>query len=711
MGTTCAFLTMQDQSYVSDSARFPAPTSFASTLLLQLHHHICLLHGLSLCSICPCAPNNRSFVEMPDQEMDTFERRKLSAGAMDNDSTLAALRADLTPAPVPKHVWQFIRYTALLQLIVSTLYIVVRICTTGLTASGANGYSDFIPLFVEIFNIVPDWIALFIRSLAKAPDIKQVKPLDFVNAPTVDVFIPCCGEDFEVVIDTIKAACALHYPRHAFRVVVLDDAGSGDIAHAVDELQKAGKNVFYSARVKGQVKDFKAGNLNCGAKFVATLPGGAGEFIAGLDADMIPEPEWLAFVVRHLFSDTELGLVNARQNFYDVPEGDPLRQDLSEVYCFVEKVNYATGTANCTGSGWVVRRKAFEDVNGFPTDTLSEDNCFSSLLRGAGWKIAYADGKELQWGSVPRSLSAHVKQRTRWAIGSLQTAMKLRFRLFPCKDIEKMEMGPRIVEALMSALAVTLQLRIIVFIGMPFVIFTGMPFVSATNMLQVRMVFGLMAFSKLAGVAHQWALLQIAGGLRPLTGDSNSNAWMDPYFALSLAQSCLPARLKGDSGEFVASGRLHSEVGERSRYHRASLHQRLVAFVEHDQIWMHAAVILFCTVGAVNTAMRAFAPEGLTGYSPAIALPKWQALLIFLISRLAWPTTSFAPYVRGCMVPWVYAICSPIVPPREELLSRDPKTGIAHPLDSAKAANRNLGEKQLPLKDIFDAILLVSCCI
>lgn len=36
----------------------------------------------------------------------------------------------------------------------------------------------------------------------------------------------------------------------------------------------------------------------------------------------------------------------------------------------------------------------------------------------------------------------------------------------------------------------------------------------------------------------------------------------------------------------------------------------------------------------------------------------------------------------------VYAICPPTVPDREELLDRDPKTGIAYPKESSKRLQR-----------------------
>lgn len=130
------------------------------------------------------------------------------------------------------------------------------------------------------------------------------------DTPTVDVFITCCGEDVDVVLDTTRAACAVDYPIDRFRVIVLDDGKSAELSAAVEVLQQQFPNLYYSARtkIKGVPHHFKAGNLNHGLDYVHHLKGGAGEYMAALDADMIPEPEWLRTIIAHLVMDPKLAL-------------------------------------------------------------------------------------------------------------------------------------------------------------------------------------------------------------------------------------------------------------------------------------------------------------------------------------------------------------------------------------------------------------------
>lgn len=130
------------------------------------------------------------------------------------------------------------------------------------------------------------------------------------TVPTVDVFVTCCGEDREVIVDTTRAAAAQDWPSDRFRVIVLDDKADKDLERDIEEMKMDYPHVFYTARKKipGVPHHFKAGNLNHGLEFVTNLDGGAGEYMAALDADMIPEPEWLRAILAHLVVDQDLAL-------------------------------------------------------------------------------------------------------------------------------------------------------------------------------------------------------------------------------------------------------------------------------------------------------------------------------------------------------------------------------------------------------------------
>lgn len=138
-----------------------------------------------------------------------------------------------------------------------------------------------------------------------APSLKVVGD----DVPSVDLLITCCNEGGDVILNTVRAACALDWPVDRLRVLLLDDGRSRALSDAVTKLRGKHPNVFYTSRPKPLVPDYKAGNLNHDLKFSTTLPGGAAEFVAGLDADMIARPDWLRVALPHLLSDSQMGMV------------------------------------------------------------------------------------------------------------------------------------------------------------------------------------------------------------------------------------------------------------------------------------------------------------------------------------------------------------------------------------------------------------------
>jgi cellulose synthase/poly-beta-1,6-N-acetylglucosamine synthase-like glycosyltransferase len=131
------------------------------------------------------------------------------------------------------------------------------------------------------------------------------------EVPIVNVFVTCCGNDIDTIVDTTRAACAVDYPQDRFRVVVLDDGKDAEQEKAVKDMGHDNPNIYYHARIKikGVPNHLEAGNLTSGTSFVTELPGGEGDYIAALDADMIPEPDWLRAIIAHCVVDDKMALV------------------------------------------------------------------------------------------------------------------------------------------------------------------------------------------------------------------------------------------------------------------------------------------------------------------------------------------------------------------------------------------------------------------
>lgn len=179
----------------------------------------------------------------------------------------------------------------LINLALYWLYFALRIKYVIAAQKASNSTFPLAWVFIAIELSVA--LPIFMNNLWNVTAVKQRKrpQLRLVgnDVPRVDVFITCCGEDDDLVLDTTRASCDLDYPQDKFRVIVLDDGKSDGLKNAVHDLSETYPNVYYKRRPKfpGVPHHFKAGNLNYGLDEVHTMPGGAAPFMAALDADMV----------------------------------------------------------------------------------------------------------------------------------------------------------------------------------------------------------------------------------------------------------------------------------------------------------------------------------------------------------------------------------------------------------------------------------------
>lgn len=492
--------------------------------------------------------------------------------------------------------------------------------------------------------------------------------------PTVNVLITCCKEDIDVVLDTVRAACAQDYPSDRLRVIVSDDGGDNELKKAVEELRDSvWPNLYYFARikVKGVPHHFKAGNLRAATAFVDGLEGGAGEFIACLDADMIPEPEWLRAILAHQVIDPKMALTCPPQMFYNVPQSDPLVQSLDGFIHVMEPVKDASGVAWCTGSGYSIRRTALESIGGWPVGSLAEDTYTSSMLLGAGWKTAYLH-EPLQWGTVPDDLPSHLKQRTRWTLGTLQTAVKLRFCLYG-KAVQNMTILQRLSGFVFTIDAFFKIFFVLSLLTMPIVLMSGGTLVAYSNDYQLRWQARFCFIALITQRINEF-ITYLPSGYRQGQLEAASMMWMAPYHAITVIRSfILPKWLGGKAMAFSSSGSQGSLLNERDAKLRAPLFRRLKVILWDCKAWMHLVYILFCIAAVTVSLVRTFRDHHGT-----------RPVLYYLLTHAGWPPLLWMIALVAMWMPIQYAIHPPTMPDREELLDRDPKTGIAYPKKERK---------------------------
>ena len=208
----------------------------------------------------------------------------------------------------------------------------------------------------------------------------------------------------------------------------------------------------YFARPKpaGVAHHAKAGNINY-AMFSGET---SGEFVVTLDADHIPRPQFLKRVLPYFYNynvftgqyeSNKIAFVQTPQDFYNLPAGDPFGHSANLFYGPIQQGKDGMNSAFYTGTNAILRREAvvsvglqyfadeyskdekrldeFELVGGVSSNSITEDMNTAMRLHGAGWKSVYHN-EILAQGLAPDDLSSTIKQRLRWAQGTIQVLQR-----------------------------------------------------------------------------------------------------------------------------------------------------------------------------------------------------------------------------------------------------------------------------------------------
>lgn len=167
----------------------------------------------------------------------------------------------------------------------------------------------------------------------------------------------------------------------------------------------------------------------------------------------------------------------------------------------------------------------------------------------------------------------------------------------------------------------------------------------------------------------------------------------------------LPSFLGGKTAAFSSSGSQQSELNERDPALRAGLFRRIRVILLSSGVWMHFVYIVFCIAAvAVSTAHGIIINKGSV-----------EETLKFMLTHACWPPLLWLIALVSCWAPVHYAIWPPNMPDREDLLDRDPHTGIAYPTAEAKKlkwSKRNvLHEVLYTLLTVYTIILFIGSFI
>ncbi|KAH6633771.1 glycosyltransferase like family 2-domain-containing protein [Boeremia exigua] len=580
-----------------------------------------------------------------------------------------------------KRFLRFIPITTLLPILLNIYYWWIQYRLL-LASSGSFSNTAFVArrgyVVLEMITNVPEYCKkLLDASVIAKGSWRSRLWLYGLDVPSVDIAIVCCNEDLTVILDTVRAALNTDWPSDRMRIIVSDDGAQKNVQQGVQHLQEQypGTHLFYTARQKTPSNSHKAGNLNHVLNFTAKLPGGQAPFLAGLDVDMIPERKWLRVQLPHLLLDPGMAFTCPPPCFYNVPTNDPLSQSLFVFNRYEEILKDAAGIACCTGSGWVMRLTAIAEIGGFPSQSLTEDLLCSHLLLGKGWRSAYVQ-EELQWGLVPETYHAHIRQRTRWSTGGVQAGLIMRLCLFG-ERARHLNSWQRAYGFWYLYQNITATLRVLEVVKTAVMLIAGWPIVVYTHEEQ------LMSLLKISSAAHainfvRQCLMATVNGYAASCGEAMSLYFLNTYFAIDhwktfIIPKSLGGRSSAFSAKFPSTGSLSDELYERHRPFRAPLRARLKSILITDGGIIPVAIAFSLAIGVLMNFRAAIESYGYD----------IRACFFYLLPRVLWASSMWPTYAVAFSRPLYYAIFPPDMPERENLLKGD-AAGVARPKDHSK---------------------------
>jgi cellulose synthase/poly-beta-1,6-N-acetylglucosamine synthase-like glycosyltransferase len=248
--------------------------------------------------------------------------------------------------------------------------------------------------------------------------VEETSPLlkAATNQPSVDIYLPNCGEDLEILENTFRSVRDIEWEN--VKVYVLDDRGREEVRQLTDAYE-----FHYLCRPnRGELK--KAGNLRYA--FERTQ----GEFLVIFDADFAPRSDFLQELMPYMLRDGRAAIVQSPQ-FFEVLKHQPGVQKgaacVQELfYRMIQVSRNHWGASVCVGTNAVYRRAALEPFGGTAAIAHSEDLHTGFNVLTAGWKVIYLP-INLAKGLCPDHLPSFFIQQYRWCMGSTSLLFSLRF--------------------------------------------------------------------------------------------------------------------------------------------------------------------------------------------------------------------------------------------------------------------------------------------
>jgi|SRR5690625_132772 len=278
--------------------------------------------------------------------------------------------------------------------------------------------ADWLLAFAYYYPLFMAWLwmigALYYRFHWERHSGRPDQPPVLDPAPGVSLLIPCFNEA-EHIEETIAYADRLDYPN--YEIIAIDDGSTDETAQRLTELARRHSRLRV---IQLEENSGKAQALRMGALLARH------EYLVCIDADAVLADHALSWLVSHLVSSPRVAAVtgNPRIRNRSTLLGKIQVGEFSSLIGLIKRAQRIYGRI-FTVSGVVTafRRSALHRVGYWSTDIATDDIDISWRLQLDHWDIRY-EPNALCWILMPETYTGLWRQRLRWALGGVETAVR-----------------------------------------------------------------------------------------------------------------------------------------------------------------------------------------------------------------------------------------------------------------------------------------------